>query len=462
MAALTAVSVFTTNTVMGLVHVQSGSIAPAAQETIQFEREILNARIFFIYHVTIQKPGALASGWTRYRNAEKVLDQLDANAGNHPELAALRPGIRNLREDLAAYHSALVAVIALVDSGERKGPTYDASVKEWAARGAKLVGDANAVETMCEAMTQASTGATQQSLRDGFMRNVALFSLSFAGCVGIVFFTLRQINRILRDSVRDLADSARQFTAVSFEIATYSQSLSAGSSEQAAAIRQTSSTAAEMRAKAERASGSTRATAEIVEKTKQGFHAANQTLGDMVAAMDGIFADSQKISKIIKVIDEIAFQTNILALNASVEAARAGEAGKGFAVVADEVRNLAQRSAQAAKDTSLLIEDSIRSSGAGKQKVGQVADAIHASTVNSQKIKELVDDIDAGSLDQFHSIEQVANAMSQIEQVTQGSAASARQSAATADQLSGLAEVVTRHVTRLRMMVEGDRLRTAA
>src|SRR5205085_5826691 len=102
----------------------------------------------------------------------------------------------------------------------------------------------------------------------------------------------------------------------------------------------------------------------------------NRTLEQMVASMSDITSSSGKISKIIKVIDEIAFQTNILALNAAVEAARAGEAGMGFAVVADEVRNLAQRSAQAAKDTACLIEDSIAKSNDGKTKVDQVAAAI--------------------------------------------------------------------------------------
>ena len=120
----------------------------------------------------------------------------------------------------------------------------------------------------------------------------------------------------------------------------------------------------------------------------------------MVSAMDGINASSQKISKIIKVIDEIAFQTNILALNAAVEAARAGEAGMGFAVVADEVRNLAQRCAQAAKDTADLIEESIQRSDGGRVKVDQVAVAIRAITAESAKIKVLVDEINLGSVEQ--------------------------------------------------------------
>ena len=142
--------------------------------------------------------------------------------------------------------------------------------------------------------------------------------------------------------------------------------------------------------------------------------------------MGDIKASSDKVAKIIKVIDEIAFQTNILALNAAVEAARAGEAGMGFAVVADEVRNLAQRCAQAAKDTAALIEESIVKSNDGKTKVDQVAVAIRAITEESAKVKTLVDEVSLGSQEQTRGIEQVAKALTQMEQVTQQSAANCR------------------------------------
>src|SRR5204862_4409626 len=120
---------------------------------------------------------------------------------------------------------------------------------------------------------------------------------------------------------------------------------------------------------------------------------ANQTLDEMMTSMREIGASSGKISKIIKVIDEIAFQTNILALNAAVEAARAGEAGMGFAVVADEVRNLAQRSAQAAKDTASLIEESILRSTEGGRKLGEVAASIQAITEGAGKVKGIVEEV---------------------------------------------------------------------
>jgi methyl-accepting chemotaxis protein len=176
----------------------------------------------------------------------------------------------------------------------------------------------------------------------------------------------------------------------------------------------------------------------------------------MVAAMDDIKVSSADIAKIIKTIDEIAFQTNILALNAAVEAARAGEAGMGFAVVADEVRNLAQRCAQAAKDTAALIEESIAKSNDGKVKVDQVAAAIRTISEESTRVKTLVDEVNLGSQEQARGIEEVGKAITQMEQVTQKTAANAEESAAAAEELTAQSETLKDIVERLTAMVGGN------
>jgi methyl-accepting chemotaxis protein/methyl-accepting chemotaxis protein-1 (serine sensor receptor) len=176
----------------------------------------------------------------------------------------------------------------------------------------------------------------------------------------------------------------------------------------------------------------------------------------MVVAMGEITAGSGKISKIIRVIDEIAFQTNILALNAAVEAARAGEAGMGFAVVADEVRNLAQRSAQAAKDTAGLIEDSIAKSNGGKAKVDEVALAIHTITDEFSRIRGLVDEINVGSEEQAKGTSQIGRVISQMEQSTQKSAAGAEESASVAEQLTAQSRALSDVVNRLAGMLGRD------
>jgi methyl-accepting chemotaxis protein len=183
----------------------------------------------------------------------------------------------------------------------------------------------------------------------------------------------------------------------------------------------------------------------------------NQALAKMVVAMGDINSSSDKIGKIIKVIDEIAFQTNILALNAAVEAARAGEAGMGFAVVADEVRNLAQRSAQAAKDTAALIVESIANSNDGKARVDQVAIAVRAITEESDKVKMLVDEVNIGSQEQTRGFEQVSKAIVQMERVTQSTAASAEESASASQELTAQSASLQDVARHLAMMVGGER-----
>jgi len=281
--------------------------------------------------------------------------------------------------------------------------------------------------------------------------------LALSAAIGIVIvFVVRGINTLLSSSVVELAESAEQIAAAANQVSSSSQSLAQGSSEQAATIEETSSVSVEINSMAQRNTENSKQTAGIVTDSEAGFQKANNSLSEMVVAMEGISTSSQKISKIIKVIDEIAFQTNILALNAAVEAARAGDAGMGFAVVADEVRNLAQRCAQAAKDTTDLIEDSIEKSDSGMTKVDQVAIAIREITAQSAQIKTLVDEINLGSIEQSRGIDQISTSIGQMEQVTQSSAANAEETAAAAEQLSAQAKAMKDVVARLRSMVQSE------
>ena len=304
-------------------------------------------------------------------------------------------------------------------------------------------------DILLAADTEAATSAASTS------RWIASLLMLFTVIVAaVVIIVVRQINQVLSISVIELAEVSEQIASAAGQVSSSSQSLAQGSSQQAATIEETSSVSVEINSMAQRNTENSKQTANIVTSSEAGFHKANGSLSEMVIAMEGISTSSQKISKIIKVIDEIAFQTNILALNAAVEAARAGEAGMGFAVVADEVRNLAQRCAQAAKDTADLIEDSMHKSNGGKLKVDQVAVAIRDITAQSAEIKTLVDEISLGSIEQSRGIDQISRSISQMEQVTQGSAATAEQTAAAAQQLTAQAQSMKEVVDRLRAMVE--------
>jgi methyl-accepting chemotaxis protein/methyl-accepting chemotaxis protein-1 (serine sensor receptor) len=176
----------------------------------------------------------------------------------------------------------------------------------------------------------------------------------------------------------------------------------------------------------------------------------------MVVSMAGIQDSSRQVSKIIKTIDEIAFQTNILALNAAVEAARAGTAGMGFAVVADEVRSLAQRSAQAAQDTTELISQSISRAQSGADSVERLTGSIASITQSVVKVKHLANDVSVASRQQAAGIEQVSKAVVELERSTQGIAGTAEEGAAASEELNAQSETVMSVVDQLEILVGGS------
>jgi methyl-accepting chemotaxis protein len=284
----------------------------------------------------------------------------------------------------------------------------------------------------------------------------ALFGASFA------YYLVRSINSTLLQVARELGNGAEQVSTAAGQVASSGQSLAQGASEQAASLEETSSSSEELASMTRKNAENSQQAAEFMTAMSQRVAQANHSLGEMMTSMRDIGTSSGKISKIVKVIDEIAFQTNILALNAAVEAARAGEAGMGFAVVADEVRNLAQRSAQAAKDTTGLIEDSIARAGEGSKRLSEVAASIEAITAGASKVKTLVDQVDASSKEQALGIEQISKAIVQMEQVTQRTASNAEESAAAGEALNDQSQTLLGVVERLQSIVGATSQRHAA
>jgi methyl-accepting chemotaxis protein/methyl-accepting chemotaxis protein-1 (serine sensor receptor) len=268
---------------------------------------------------------------------------------------------------------------------------------------------------------------------------LVVLALAIVSGVGWTLRIVQGLNRQLRKTALDLSSGAAEVASAAAQVASSSQALAQGASEQAASLEETTASTQEITARTRRNAENSRSASDAISAMGSQVDEGNRNLDDMLTSMAEIKGSSNKVSNIIKTIDEIAFQTNILALNAAVEAARAGEAGLGFAVVADEVRNLAQRSAHAARETAALIEESVTKSGEGASKVEHVARIIRTITDSTGKVKALVDEVHQGSKEQIRGIEQIARAIVQMDQVTQSNAASAEESAAASQQLSAQA-----------------------
>ncbi len=288
------------------------------------------------------------------------------------------------------------------------------------------------------------------------MWTTTLWLFPLAICVGVgVYFLLKKTTGHLKELTQSITESSAQVTSAAENISASSQAMAQGTSEQVASLEETSAATEEITGMVRKNSENSRQAAAEMEHVNERVRESNTSLGEMIASMGEIRDSSKKIATIIKVIDDISFQTNILALNAAVEAARAGESGAGFAVVADEVRNLAGRSAQAAKDTAALIEDSLSKADAGSVKLERVVGVFQGISESAEKVKILIDSVNSGSREQTRGIEQVLSAIQQMDKVTQGSAASSEASAATSEQLAAQAETMNEIAKQLRVVVEG-------
>jgi methyl-accepting chemotaxis protein/methyl-accepting chemotaxis protein-1 (serine sensor receptor) len=264
---------------------------------------------------------------------------------------------------------------------------------------------------------------------------------------------LRRIRRNLDRSASELALSADQIAGAAAQVSNASQSLARTTSEQAAALTETGASSRQINAATQENAGNSKTAAALMEEVSSVVADANRRLDGMSASMNAIATSSEKISRILKVIDEIAFQTNILALNAAVEAARAGEAGMGFAVVADEVRSLAQRCAQAAQDTTGLVEESRGRSTHGSASLQDLVQSFASITERTARARTLVDGVSRASQQQAAGTIQVEKAIAEVEQLTQTAAANAEENAAAGEELSAQAAALREVVARLEALV---------
>jgi len=258
----------------------------------------------------------------------------------------------------------------------------------------------------------------------------------------------------LDNSMSQVSEAVRQVSGASSEISNGAQNLAEGSNEQASSLEEVSSSLEEMSSMTKQNAGNSNQAKLLAAEARTAANDGDSSMKRMAEAIRQIKASSDNTAKIIKSIDDIAFQTNLLALNAAVEAARAGEAGKGFAVVAEEVRSLAMRSADAAKNTANMIEESVKNADSGVKITEEVARSLGQIVDRISKVGDLIAEIAAASDEQAQGIEQVNTAVAQMNQVTQSNAANSEESASAAEELSSQAAELANMVSEFKLSVD--------
>ncbi len=265
---------------------------------------------------------------------------------------------------------------------------------------------------------------------------------TYRGDFHVLIDSVHEINNRLNDALSQINDSADQVSSGSEQVSFGAQSLSQGAAEQASSVEKLAESIHNIKDKLTETSQNCKDGAQLVNETVSYIEKASNEMNSLTAAMQDIGGATEEISKIIKAIEDIAFQTNILALNAAVEAAHAGEAGKGFAVVADEVRSLAAKSAEAAKDTTLLIERTVAAVQNGTDITGVTAEAVENVSKRSGEVKKIMDSISSASYEQENMVVEINSGTEQISSAVQNTSSTAEQSAAASEELSGQAQTL--------------------
>jgi methyl-accepting chemotaxis protein len=351
-------------------------------------------------------------------------------------------GVRRNLKDLAAE------LQELIDSAKAGDLENRGDAAAFAGDWGKLVAGVNSIlNAILEPVAEAAATLEKVADRDLTARVMG----NYQGGHARIKDALNRAVDNLDQGLSQVATSAEQVAGASEQINSGSQSLAQGTSEQASTLEEVSANLRELTAASEQSAASAREAKGLSDRAREGADGGLASMQRLSEAVERIKASSDETGKIVRTINEIALQTNLLALNAAVEAARAGDAGKGFAVVAEEVRNLAMRSAEAAKTTAQLIEESVANADGGVKLNAEVLSNLEEIQKKVVQVSEVMDEIAAGADQQSHGIDQINVAVEQMNQVTQQTAANAEESSSASEELSAQAEEMRHLVGEYRI-----------
>ncbi|NPV01073.1 MAG: hypothetical protein HPY53_06805 [Brevinematales bacterium] len=369
------------------------------------------------------------------------------------------PKLKGIIEDLEKPHKELHQSVIALESALKEGNYNGAEElfqKQTSAALTQVQSDLGDMRTYLESELKKDTAAHTRGVSDALAQGysgtgIGIFLAIFLGGMGS--FMSFSLSKKIKNNVKELTVNADSLTSSSKQISDSSQNLSGGASELASSIEEMTSSLEELQSIIESNTKNVNQSKLMTNEAGDSAEKSASQMREMTAAMEEIENNNNRVAKIIKVIDDIAFQTNILALNAAVEAARAGDAGRGFAVVADQVKSLAQKSAEAAKETADLIEGAIISVSNGKKVSDAVRESILLMKGTLEKIRTLMEETDRASQEQLKGAIQITKAVGEVNGVVQTTAASSEENAASGEELYHQAEVLGEIIENLNRIV---------